>query len=119
MTLNNYNFINKKDSIIFEENVKIKATDYATFSGDRMLFVLNAFNRVSHIPKRYRNRKLPLEISRGFIDTDQFEITLPNDYNIEAIPNNINIENKFGSYQFSIEKVSPTKLKYSRTFLIW
>ena len=118
MTLNNYNFINKKDSIIFEENVKIKATDYATFSGDRMLFVLNAFNRVSHIPKRYRNRKLPLEISRGFIDTDQFEITLPNDYNIEAIPNNINIENKFGSYQFSIEKVSPTKLKYSRTFLI-
>jgi len=118
MTLDNYSFNNKKDSIIFEENVAVKTTDYATFSGERMLFILNAFNRVSNIPKRYRNRKLPLEISRGFIDKDVFEITLPNDYTIEAMPENMKIENKFGMYQFSIEKISQTKIKYSRTFLI-
>ncbi len=116
--ISNYNFINNKDSIIFEEKVKIKATDYATFSGERMLFAVNTFNRVSHIPKRYRTRKLPLEISRGFIDNDEFIINLPEDYSIEAIPDNIKIENKFGLYQFSIEKITPTKLKYSRTFYI-
>jgi len=118
LSIDNYSFTNNKDSIIFNEKVKIKATDYATFSGDRMLFAINVFNRVSHIPKRYRNRKLSLEISRGFIDKDQFEITLPNDYDIEAIPDNTKIENKFGLYQFSIEKVSPIKLKYSRTFFL-
>jgi len=118
LKIGDYNFINNKDSIIFKEKVKIKASDYASFSGDRMLFIINTFNRVSHVPKRYRNRKLPLEISRGFIDKDLFEITLPNDYAIEAIPDNAKIENEFGLYQFSIEKISPTKLKYSRTFLI-
>ncbi len=118
LSIDNYSFTNNKDSIIFNEEVKIKATDYATFSGDRMLFSINSFNRVSHIPKRYRNRKLPLEISRGFIDKDLFEITLPNDYIIEAMPDGIKIENKFGLYQFSIEKLSPSTLKYSRTFFL-
>ncbi len=118
LTIDSYTFSNNKDSIIFNEELKIKATDYSTFSGDRMLFILNAFNRVSSIPKRYRNRKLPLEIVRGFIDSDDFEIVLPDDFTIEAIPDNIKIENKFGSYQFSVEKLSDTKLKYARTFFL-
>ncbi len=118
LIIDNYSFDNNKDSIIFKENVTINARDYATFSGDRMLFTLNAFNRVSRVPKRYRNRKLPLKISRGFIDNDTFEITLPDNYKIEAIPNNVTIENKFGTYEFSIKKVSDTKLKYSRTYLL-
>ena len=118
LTIKNYHFSNNRDSIIFKEKVTLKALDYATFSGDRMLFTINAFNRVSHVPKRYRNRKLPLEISRGFIDNDSFEIALPDTYVIEAMPNAVKIENKFGLYQFSIEKISPSKLKYTRTFLL-
>ena len=94
------------------------AKDYASYSGERMLFAINAFNRFTSVPKRYRNRKLPLELSRGFIDTDSFEITLPADYTIEAISGNVNIKNKFGEYQFVIEKISPTLLKYSRTLYI-
>ena len=118
LTLDDYTFSNNRDSIIFKENITINARDYATFSGDRMLFVVNAFNRVSRVPKRYRNRKLPLEISRGFIDIDEFEISLPENYIIEALTNNITIENKFGAYKTSIEKISSTKLKYSRTYLL-
>ncbi len=118
LIIENYNFTNNKDSIIFKEKVKIKAIDYATFSGNRMLFAINTFNRTSYIPKRYRNRKLPLEISRGYIDSDEFIVDLPTDYSIEAVPDNVKIENKFGTYQFSIEKIAPTKLKYSRTFSI-
>ncbi len=118
LIIHSYSFNNKKDSIIFEEKIKIKATDYATFSGDRVLFILNAFNRISHIPKRYRNRKLPLEISRGFIDNDEFTIDLPTNYSIEAIPNDIKIENKFGIYQFSVKKIALAQLKYTRTFFL-
>ncbi len=118
LTLEDYDFINNRDSVIFKEKIKLNAKDYSTFSGERMLFVANAFNRVSKIPKRYRNRKLPLKISRGFIDNDVFEITLPEDYSIEALTDAIAISNKFGNYKFSIEKISPTKLKYSRTFLL-
>ena len=118
LVVNDYAFNNDRDQIIFHENVGVMAEDYATFSGDRMLFILNAFNRTTRIPKRYRNRKLPLEISRGFKDIDQFEITLPENYNIEALAENVSIKNKFGEYIFSIEKMGPSKLKYSRTFLL-
>ena len=118
LTVNNYHFSNNRDGIIFKENVKIGASDYTTFSGDRMLFIVNAFNRVSHIPKRYRNRKLPLEISRGFVDSDEFIIDLPTEYSVEAIPKAVKMENKFGKYEFSIEKIAPAKLKYVRTFLL-
>lgn len=118
LAINNFTFNNNKDKIVFKENLNIDAKDYASFSGDRMLFMINPFNRVTSVPKRYRNRKLPLEISRGFIDTDEFEITLPADYAIEAIPENINIKNKFGVYEISIEKLSPTKLKYTRSLYI-
>ena len=118
LIIDNYHFDNNKDSVVFEENVTIKARDYATFSGERMLFTINAFNRVSRVPKRYRNRKLPLKISRGFIDVDEFVISLPEKYNIEALANNIIIKNKFGEYSFSIEKISEHKLKYYRTFFL-
>jgi len=116
--ITNYNFSNIKDSVIFKEKLKIKANNYATFSGDRMLFVSNALNRFSRVPKRYRNRKLPLEISRSFIDTDVFEITIPEDYKVEALPKAVIKENKFGKYEFTIEKISETKLKYTRLLLL-
>jgi hypothetical protein len=113
-----YRFENNRDSIIFHENLSISATDYAMLSGERMLFEINAFNKYSNVPKRYRNRKLPLEISRGFHDLDEYFITLPENYVIEALDNPVLIENKFGKYQFSIEKISDTELKYSRELFI-
>ncbi|QCX40175.1 DUF3857 domain-containing protein [Aureibaculum algae] len=116
MTVKKYDFSNNKDSVIFNENIELAASKYASFSGDRMLFTINAFNRALEVPKRYRNRKLPFEIARGFIDTDEFKIKLPENYNIEALPNNIKIENKFGSYELNIQKINEKELKYSRIF---
>ncbi len=118
LELLNYNFFNNKDSIIFKEELSIKATDYASFSGNRMLFTINAFNRSRYVPKRYRSRKHPLEISRGFLDTDEFEVVLPDNYTIEAMPSNINIENKFGNYQFSVKKLGTNKLLYKRAYFL-
>ena len=114
--LKKYTFKNDKKNIVFHESIDIDGKNYVSLTENRMLFMPNAFNRVSTIPKRYRARKLPFEISRGFIDTDEFEISLPQEYHIESLPQNISIENKYGIYQFSIEKIDTHKLKYSRTF---
>ncbi|MEZ4840688.1 MAG: hypothetical protein R2821_04045 [Flavobacteriaceae bacterium] len=98
----NYNFNNNKNDIVFTENLKVQATDYATISGDRMLFYLNTFNRPKDIPDRYRKRKLPFRISRGFFDEDEYTIALPDGY--IRLPVNISIENTFGKYSVSLEK---------------
>lgn len=112
-----YKFNNNRDTIVFNENVSVAAVNYASKSGDRMLFAANAFNNHNYIPKRYRSRKLPFQIQRGFLDKDEIVIKLPNGYEIEALPDNIHVENNFGSYTSSYEKVSG-EIIYRRMFLI-
>lgn len=118
ITINNMQITNNKDEIAFIEDINFFASNYSNKAGNRMLVTLNALNRQTQIPDRYRDRKFPLKIKRGFKDVDEVEITLPSDYKIEAIPNNISIENKFGSYHVEIEKKGEHGLVYKRQFVI-
>lgn len=111
-------FNNDKDSVVFTENVKLSTEGYATKTGNRLLFQPNAFNRYTQIPTRYKNRTLDFEIERGFTDTDEYIINIDPTFEIEAMPNAIEISNKFGSYSFSIEKVSDSQLLYKRTHIL-
>ena len=117
LTIKDYKFSNDKNAIVFTEDLNVTAADYAKFSGDRMLFEVNAFNKSRQVPDRYRNRKMPVEVSRGFLDEDVFTITLPEGFTIEALPDAINLKTKFGTYVATIEKISDGELKYSRRFL--
>ncbi len=118
MNITKMNAINNKKEGKFEESVSFTADNYGAINGDRILLPINAFNVVSYVPKRMRNRKLPIEITRGFYDIDAVEVTLPSDYKIEAIPNAISVETKYGTYKLTIDKISENKLKYTREFLL-
>lgn len=109
---------NDKENIVFTEKVKFKADAYALQTGDRVLFAPNALNKYNSIPDRYRNRKFPLKISRGFYDVDSYEIKLPSDYRIEAIPKDVVLEDKFGTYSFSITQKDDQTLVYKRSIKI-
>ncbi|MGI9550663.1 MAG: DUF3857 domain-containing protein [Aurantibacter sp.] len=104
LNVKSYSFQNNRESIVFTEKVSIEAANYASKSGDRILFAANAFNKNKYLPKRYRSRKLPFEIQRGFLDEDEVAIVLPEGYEIEAVPEAIEIENKFGSYSSKYEE---------------
>ena len=110
--------INDKENIVFNEKIDYVANNYSNQVGERMLVVLNSFNRNTYIPKRYKNRRLPLVIRRGFKDIDEVEIHLPNNYKIEALPENQNIKNKFGNYTIEIIKKDENTLLYKREFII-
>lgn len=71
------------------------------------------------MPNRYRKRKLPLQIERGFLDRDEYDIDLPKGYAIDFIPGNISMENKFGRYSAVIERIDDRRLKYARIFEIY
>ena len=119
LTIVNYSFDNNKNDVVFTENIDLNATNYASLSGDRILFTANAFNNQSIVPDRYRNRKLPFEIQRGFLDEDEFTIQLPENYTIEAIPNAKKIENEFGLYTVSFEhNPDNNSIQYKRSFLL-
>ncbi|MDD7886846.1 DUF3857 domain-containing transglutaminase family protein [Flavivirga sp. 57AJ16] len=118
VNINNMHITNNKETVEFIEDVSFQATNYSKKIGNRMLLTLNALNRNTEIPDRYRNRKLPLKIKRGFTDIDEVEIKLPQDYNVESKPDNKTIENKFGSYKTEVIVKDENTLIYKRAFVI-
>ncbi|MFT5849023.1 DUF3858 domain-containing protein, partial [Psychroserpens sp.] len=118
ISVENIKFTNDTDKIIFTENVSVSSANFGTKSGKRLLFQPNAFNRVTQIPTRYKKRTLDFEVERGYKDVDEFTITIDSNFDIEAMPNPVDISNKFGSYSFSIEKLSDSKLLYKRTQIL-
>ena len=110
-------YLNDKDSIVFTENVNAKATNYTSKAGEIILLNPNFFNRISSTPPRYRSRKLPVEVSRGFTDIDEYEIILPEGHMLDAKGEDVNISNQFGEYEFSIN-TEGNKLIVYRKFVL-
>lgn len=119
LEIKSYQLQNNRNDVVFTEDVAISASNYGSKSGERIFFRANAFNKNGFIPDRYRDRKYPLEIQRGFKDEDEFVIQLPTGYAVEAIPNGKHIENEFGVYQVAYELLEEKKqLVYKRSLLI-
>lgn len=118
MSISTMNIKNDKVDIEFIEDVSFKATNYTKKAGERMLLTVNALNRITDLPDKYSDRKLPLKIKRGFKDVDAVEIKLPLDFKIESSLKNVLIENKFGSYKSEIEIIDENTLIYKREFIV-
>lgn len=118
LKINKTSFLNDKEKIVFTENAQISAVNYGAISGNKILFIVNAFNQYSGNLKKSRNRQTPFEIQRGFIDNDEITIAVPNGFLIEALPDNVDITTKFGVYKTEIIKKDETNLVYKRSFLL-
>lgn len=118
LSIDRITLVNDKDSITFKESFNTKILDYASISESNYLFKINVFNRNNYIPKRYRKRKLPLKISRGYLDIDEFMIQLPKGFTALVVPSVKVLETKYGRYEVRIEKINTATLKYYRSILI-
>ncbi|WP_396602132.1 DUF3857 domain-containing protein [Algibacter sp. R77976] len=118
LSISSMDIKNNKTDSEFIEHIQFNAANYTKKIGDRMLLTINALNRNTHVPDRYRNRKFPLKIKRGFKDVDEYEIELPSEYKVESLPKNATIENKFGSYNTEIRVKDENTLVYKREFII-
>ena len=118
MSIEGLTIKNNKKEGKFEETVAFNADSYGAISGERMIFPVNAFNVIESAPKRIRNRKLPVEVTRGFYDVDEVTVSLPVDYTIEAISDAVNLETKYGNYSLKIEKNEDHTLTYKRELLL-
>ncbi|NLP58847.1 DUF3857 domain-containing protein [Lutibacter sp. B1] len=121
--INNIHFttikvLNNKEDFKFLATLEFTAEDYVSFSGDQMLVPVNAFSQGVYVPKRIRNRKLPIQISRGYIDLDEVEIKLPKSYSIEFLPETTEITSKFGTYSIHISKIKENTYLYKRKLKI-
>ncbi len=111
-------FSNDKDKIRLTENVAIEAVNYGSLTSNKLIFVVNAFNKTNAYVKRIRNRKNPLEIERGFLDEDEITITLPSGFSTEFLPENYELSGKFGNYKTETIKTDAANLVYKRTLFV-
>jgi transglutaminase-like putative cysteine protease len=119
-TINNIKFSktglkNNKETQEFTEDLALEAEGYANKSGNRLIFAVNAFNQIYNVPQRYRTRRLPFSIERGWYDADDIVIELPEGYALEAKPDNITIKEKYGEYKAEYILESPNRLLYRRS----
>ena len=118
LKLDKITFTNDKENIRFIEDVQISASNYGQISGNKIIFVLDAFNQYTGNVKRIRNRKNPFQIQRGYLDTDAIEINLPAGFSIEFLPQNYELKGKFGEYKTEIIKKENNKLTYKRSMFL-
>ena len=110
--------LNDKEKVVFTEDIEVSIKSYATVSDTEYLFRVNVFNKNNYVPKRYRKRKLPLKISRGYKDEDSFKITVPEGYILGVLPAEKEITTKFGAYKVSFKKINATSFQYDKSFSI-
>ncbi|NER18806.1 DUF3857 domain-containing protein [Spongiivirga citrea] len=104
--------------ILGTETIELSATSFARITDEGIIFQINPFNANTFVPDRYKNRKQPFEIARGYEDTAEYTIALPEGFSLEQAPTPVSLETKYGSYQMTIEKKGENKLSYKRTVLI-
>ena len=116
ITIESMDFENDKRKVKLSERLKFKAASYTSIAGDKVIFNVNVLNRSTYIPKRYKNRKQPLYLSRGYLDEDNVLIIIPSGYQLEGLPEPIEVASSFGNYVSRITDNGDGTLSYSRTF---
>lgn len=117
LKMNKIKFNNNNESVEFTENLQISAMGYGKSNAGMMMVPINVFNQNASVPQRYRSRRNPFEISRGYYDEDEIEVTIPEGFKLEAKPDNLELKDKFGIYKMELVVLSPSKLLYKRSFL--
>lgn len=72
-------------------------------------------DKLLHLPKK--KRKYPVELRGTTHDHEVFEITLPDGYVVDELPDNVKIDVGFASYESKYEK-SGNVLRYTRDYVV-
>lgn len=118
LEIKDFGFENNKDSVAFIEKVDLFALNYLSKNGEDYLLTLNAFNNGAYVPPRYRNRKLPFVVQRGFLDEDETVIQIPENFHFTGLPEKTQLETTFGTYQTEVVKKSDKELLFKRKLLL-
>ncbi|WP_347374158.1 DUF3857 domain-containing protein [Aequorivita sp. Q41] len=111
-------FNNDRENVVFTEKLSLSIPNYANPVGDDFLFCANIFNQNKYIPPRIENRKQNLYIGFGYVDDDIIEVEIPENFNVETLPEASVLETKFGRYEMNYSKAEGNLLIYTRKLLI-
>lgn len=118
LNIENISLTNDKDSIRFTEKVKFNAVKYAKISGEELMFSPNFFGKLSYVPPKNKNRISDVKINRGYINTDEYFLKIPETSDVLALPNSKEIISEFGSYNYSVTQKEEHLIHVKRELVI-
>jgi hypothetical protein len=104
---------NKKGLPVIDEQLEIKAQNFATVTGKRIFITTNILNRSDYKMPDQKKRINPVKLSFEYTDIDSVEIELPDGYIAESIPADVSLKTPFGTYK-SNTTFNPGKILYVR-----
>lgn len=99
--------------------VKIENNKYASRSGDRMFVPINKLNSFDiTLAESSDERKEIVKLPYTFQEHDRTVIRLPDGYNIEAIPEPVQIQSDFGSFRLTVTKIDNEQIEVERILMV-
>ncbi|BAO54380.1 hypothetical protein NMS_0371 [Nonlabens marinus S1-08] len=114
MTVMGSGINNNKKIPELREKVEMNIERYASKTGNLLLFHPVVFNRNTSEPPVYDNRYFDVEIQRGYVDIDQYTIALEPGMVVDALPEPVEIINKFGTYQLTVSAKGENEIEVKR-----
>lgn len=87
---------------------------YATRAGSRLLFRPNVVERWTAVPPPVEERSQPVALSYAFADTDTVRFVLPRGFEVEALPEPVQVETAFARYTMRVDTGAEGELTYVR-----
>jgi hypothetical protein len=113
--IGNFKYTENKTSMpVIDESLDIAVSNYATFSGKRLFILPNVMTRNNQKLSADEQRKYDMIFNIDYRDVDSVEITLPQGYMAESVPQDVTISNRFGKYQNKLKFIG-NKLIYYRS----
>ncbi len=85
-------------------NLDLLINNYISVSGNRFFLPMNLMNKSDYMPPKVKDRKNDLYLGYNYYDIDTIVYTLPEEYELEYLPENLSSDYPFGSYSVEIYK---------------
>ena len=100
---------------VMKEYLHVSSAGYASVTGRRLFIAPNLFNKTGLKYASDSVRKYDIVYNSAFRDIDSVTIQLPPGYVPEAMPQEINLDTRFGKYS-SVVKIEGDKIFYYRSY---
>jgi hypothetical protein len=112
--VNDFKYEETKSSLPeLNEKLDITVNAYATISGKRMFITPNILNRSGRKIDVDEKRSVDFVFNSEWRDEDNYEIEVPEGYELEAQPQDVSLKTKFGTYSSGV-KLDGKKIIYHR-----
>jgi len=98
-------------------SASVRSRQYATVTGQRLFVPLCPVHQGFSAPALTSERMEPLTLSRGYQDDDEITFTMPEGYEVEAMPNGVTLREPFGAFDCSL-RVEGRKIHVRNRLLV-